>query len=201
MESNSLIYHFSQNRKAFQPFGRLERDGQHGLDELRVWIDASAHACLVRKRAARFQTALDSHQAKLASKLIRIVRLQAKTVARRKQKEPALAYLCKRRHRQNTVEQQRDKIVAGRTHARVLVIDDPQAIVLVEHQVERMIVAVTKHARTCRQFGGNIIELGFQLGRFTVSQGLTSQAPEVMFEEKVQLPGKLGLIECQTARN
>ena len=133
--------------------------------------------------------------------LIRVVGLETLTPALSKQEKPALAYLCERRHGGNAIEQKRYEVVARGPHACVLMVYDAQTIVLVHDQIKGMIVAMAKNSRTGRQLRCDVIQFNFQLCRFTMTQCFVAQAAKVMIEKEIQLPGELGLVECQPARD
>src|SRR6266404_5193485 len=145
-----FINHPPQHWKTIKPLGGLEGNRQHRLDELRIGLNPSPHSCLERKRTARLQTTLHRHEPKLAREFVRVIRLQTQTLALSQQKKPMRSYLCEGRHRSNTIEQKRDQVIARRSHAGVLMIDDAQMILLIKDQVECMKVAMTKYTRTAR---------------------------------------------------
>ena len=57
---------------------------------------------------------------------------------------------------------------------------------------------MTKHARRGCKLGGDVVQLSFQLGDFGMTQRLTTQAAEVVFEEEVELPGQFRFVKRQT---
>src|SRR5215470_11656316 len=64
-----------------------------------------------------------------------------------------------------------------------------------------MVVAVTKHPWRGRKLSGNVVQLGFQLSHFRVTQSLTTQAAEVVIEEEVELPGEFCFVKRELARD
>ena len=68
------------------------------------------------------------------------------------------ANLGQRRRQRARSSSNETKIVTRRPHARVLMIDDAKLATRIHHQIGRVIVAMTQHARTCRQFGGDVVQ-------------------------------------------
>ena len=64
-----------------------------------------------------------------------------------------------------------------------------------------MIVAMAKDAPAGRQLSRDIIEFDFQLSGLTMTQRLAAQAAKVMFKKEIQLPGQLGFVKGQPARD
>jgi len=60
-------------------------------------------------------------------------------------------------------------MLAAQTGACVLVIDYTKTFLVIDHQVRRVVVAMTKHARHRSELGGDVVQLSFQLGDFSVT--------------------------------
>src|SRR2546421_10378712 len=80
-------------------------------------------------------------------------------------------------------------------------VDDAQASLLVHDQIERMEIAVTEYARARRQVGGNVIQLGFQLGGLPVRQAFFTITSKIVLEKEIQFPRELRFVKSQTTGN
>src|SRR5215831_2894624 len=101
--------------------------------------------------------------------------------------ESMSAHRSQRRRLWLSIRQQRNQIVTGGPHSRVLMIDYANAVLVVNQEIRTMIVAMTKHARARRQLSRDIVELDFQLSSLAVPQCLATETAKVMFEKEIQL--------------
>src|SRR5437868_15401798 len=75
----------------------------------------------------RFEATLNGHETKFFTEVVGIDRLQAVTSARIEKKQTVTTNLGQRRRARLSIEQQRNQVIAGRPHTRVLMIDDPRS--------------------------------------------------------------------------
>src|SRR4029450_8437 len=85
---NSLLNHFLQNRKTFQPLRCLQHDQKSWPDVSLVKNATPVDGCLAGEGTDRLQTSLNRHQTKLFTKVVRIDRFQSATAPRVKQEQP-----------------------------------------------------------------------------------------------------------------
>src|SRR5205085_7505807 len=138
-------------------------------------------------------------QTELVREVVRVNRFEAAAATLFEEEETALAHFGERRHSRPSVEQKRDEVVARGPHARVLVINYPQAPHGVHHKVRRVKVSVAERARSRGQLRRNVVQLRAQLRFVAVLKLLAAQALEVVLHEEVQLPRELRLVEGEAA--
>src|ERR1041385_7588373 len=60
---------------------------------------------------------------------------------------------------------------------------------------------MAEHARHGCELGGDVVQLSFELGDFSMSQLFLAETSEVMLEKEVELPTELCFVKRQTARD
>src|ERR1043166_6218828 len=162
---------------------------------------SSTHRSLVRESPGSFQATLNGHETKLEREVVRVNRAETEQAALFEEEESMSAQLRQRRWTRWRTQQKRTEVVSRRTHACILMVHDPDALLRIDHQVRRVIIAMAKDARHGCELGGDVVQLSLQLRDFSMSQGLATQASEVVFEKEVELPRQFRFIKGETARD
>src|SRR6266542_1548757 len=121
--------------KPLEPLRGLQHNRERWLNKRLIDIAAIANSRLIGKRASSLEAALNCHQAKFLRNFVWIQRLETEQSALFQKKQSIGAQFRKRRGLGSPVQQKRNEIVGDRTHAGILMIDNTQAVIVVDHEI------------------------------------------------------------------
>src|SRR5262245_38695662 len=94
----------------------------------------SIYCGLAREGADRFQATLNGHETKFECEIIGVNWTEAEQSSFFEKEESMSAQLSQRRRTRLPIQQERHQVITRRTHARVLMIYDPDSILRIDHQ-------------------------------------------------------------------
>src|SRR6185503_1871791 len=121
--------------ESFQPFGGLQSDLESGFDEMLVDGSPSIHRRLAGEGAGSFQATLNGHQTKFEREVVGVNRIETKQASLFEKEQTMTAQLSQRRWTRLSIQQERNEVITRRTHASVLMIDDSNSFLRIDHEV------------------------------------------------------------------
>ena len=103
------------------------------MNEVLVERASAANCCLVREGAGSFQAALNRHQSELEREIVWVDRAETEQATLFEKEQSMRAQLSERRRARLAIQQKRHEVLAGRAHARVLVIYNPETLLIIDH--------------------------------------------------------------------
>ena len=131
-----------QRRKPIEPLRRLQNNLEGRLYMFLVEDATTTNRGLIRKRSHRFQAPLNRHQAEFFAEIIRVDRFQSLASPRVQKEQTMRANLSQRRRFRLSIQQQRNQIIARRSHARILMIDYANPAFAIDQEIGTVIIAM-----------------------------------------------------------